>query len=212
MKRRIKIHLMPLGIAIFIFLPLLTLILYQTNHLKMNDEEVVEEVDYVTTDVVEDTLPVMNTTKNIIKPFVSPDVKIIKSYYDNKSNEEEQMNSIMVHDNTYTQNTGIDYGSDNVFEVVSILEGTVEKVEDDETFGKKVEIKHQNGLISIYQSLSEIMVKKGDIVNQGQVIGKSGENEFDKDLGNHLHFEIYNNSKLEDPNNYLEKEISTKED
>ncbi|MBR2828042.1 MAG: hypothetical protein IKE70_02270, partial [Bacilli bacterium] len=69
MKRRIKIHLMPLAIAIFIFLPLLTFILYRTNHLKMNDE-LVEEVDYVTNDVVENTLPVINTTKNIIKPFV----------------------------------------------------------------------------------------------------------------------------------------------
>ena len=214
-KRRIKIHYMPIVIAIFIFLPVLTYVLYKTDHLKMNDSlevEEVEEVDYVTNDVIEDTLPVINTTRMIIKPFVAPDVNVIKSYYDNNATEDNQLNSIIVHDNIYLQNTGIDYGSNNTFEVVSILEGTVENVEDNESLGKKVEIKHQNGLISVYQSLSEIMVKKGDIVNQGQVIGKSGTNELDKELGNHLHFEIYENGTSQNPLNYLEKEISNKEE
>lgn len=212
MKRRIKIHYMPIVIAIFIFLPVLTYILYKTNNLKMNDVEEVEAVDYVINDVVDDTLPVVNTTKVIIKPYVSPDVKVINSYYDSSANEENQINSITVHDNTYIQNTGIDYGSENIFEVVSILEGKVENVTQDESLGNTIEIKHENGLVSIYQSLSEIQVKKGDIVNQGQVIGKSGTNELDKEFGNHLHFEIYENGKSQDPNNYLEKEIKNKEE
>lgn len=214
MKKRIKIHYLTVALAIFIFLPVLTYILYKTDHLKMNDVETeeMEEVDYVTNEVIENTLPVINTTKVLIKPFINPEVQIIKSYYDDTSSEENQLNSILVHDNTYIQNTGIDYGSENVFEVISILEGTVESVQEDESLGKSIEIKHQNGLISIYQSLSEIMVKKGDIVNQGQVIGKSGTNELDKDLGNHLHFEIYENGKSQNPLNYLEKEIPSKEE
>ncbi len=211
MERRIKIHYMPLAIAIFIFLPLFTTLLYLTGNLKMSEEEV-DDVEYVSNEVIEDTVPVVNTAKRIIKPYTSTDVKVLKSYYDENANEEEQINSIILHDNTYIQNTGIDYGSDNIFDVVSILEGTVESIKEDSSLGKTIHIKHSNGLISIYQSLSEIMVKKGEIVSQGQVIARSGTNELDKELGNHLHFEIYENGKSQDPNNYLEKEIVMKEE
>ena len=71
---------------------------------------------------------------------------------------------------------------------------------------KEIKIEHKNGLISIYQSLSDVYVKKGDPVSRGQLIGKSGTNELDKDLGNHLHFEIIENGNNVNPNNYLNKE------
>jgi len=108
------------------------------------------------------------------------------------------------------QNTGIDYISENTFDVVSILEGTVINIKDDETVGKIIEIKHSNDLVSSYQSLSEISIKKGDVVTQGQVIGKSGSNELDKELGNHLHFELYDNGQSVNPNNYINKELQEK--
>ena len=73
--------------------------------------------------------------------------------------------------------------------------------------GKTIEIKHDNGIISSYQSLSEVNVKKDDYINQGQVIGKSGTNELDKEIGNHLHLEIYENGNSVNPENYLNKEI-----
>ena len=61
--------------------------------------------------------------------------------------------------------------------------------------------------MSIYQSLSEINVKKGDIVSQGQILGKSGKNELDKELGNHLHFEMYVGGQTVDPLLYLNKDV-----
>jgi len=54
------------------------------------------------------------------------------------------------------------------------------------------------------------MVKKGDVVTQGQILGKSGTNELDKDLGNHLHFEVYDNGQSINPNRYLNKEVEEK--
>ena len=51
----------------------------ETEEVDVADEEA-EAVDYVINDVVDDTLPVVNTTKVIIKPYVSPDVKVINSY------------------------------------------------------------------------------------------------------------------------------------
>ena len=102
--------------------------------------------------------------------------------------------------------------SENKFDVVSVLDGTVTDIKDDETVGKSIEIKHNNGLITSYQSLSELKVKKGDIITQGQVIGISGENELDKELGNHLHFEMYENGGNINPDIYLNKELSLKKE
>ena len=77
---------------------------------------------------------------------------------------------------------------------------------------KADETKQQNSITYhdntyIYQSLSEVSVKKGDKVTAGQVIGKSGQNTLDKDMGNHLHFELYIRGEVVDPLNYLDKQV-----
>ena len=206
-EKRLKFRYWYVIIAIFVLLPLITIKMLVSSDLS---EEI--PTDYVSKEIINDSLPVINDTVRVINPYTDPSVTIGKNYYDYKGESEEQEKSILVHDNTYIQNTGIDYINDNKFEIVAILNGTVQTVKEDDTVGKTVEIKHEDGYISIYQSLSEIKVKKGDIVNQGQVIGISGENELDKDLGNHLHFEIYNNGSSINPENYLNKEISLKKE
>lgn len=202
-KKRIKVKAVPLFIFILFIIPIVTIALL----LKMNLSNIDEEVDYVTESDTEETLPVVNADKKIIFPYTDQSVKVAKTYYDYKGEEESQLNSITVHDNTYLQNAGIDYTLENVFDVVAVLEGSVINVVDDEVVGKSVEIKHDNGYVTMYQSLSEVTVKKGDTVNQGQVIGKSGTNEMEKDMGNHLHFEIYNNGQSLNPADYLDKEL-----
>ena len=92
-------------------------------------------------------------------------------------------------------------------EVIAVLDGTVINIKDDELLGKIVEVQHENNLVSSYQSLGEVSVKKNDTVKQGQVIGKSGTNSIDKELGNHLHFELYLNSQVVNPEDYFDKEI-----
>ena len=208
-KRRLKSKYLFALIGIFVLIPLATLAMYITSDL---NTDVKVEPDHITKEVINDSLPVVNQTTKVINPYLDQSVKVEKSYYDYQKEAEEQIKSIIVHDNTYTQNTGIDYTAENKFDVVAILDGSVLEVKDDETLGKSVEIKHDNGIISIYQSLSELKVKKGDIITQGQVIGVSGENELDKDLGNHLHFEIYENGSSVNPENYLNKEVSIKKE
>ena len=87
------------------------------------------------------------------------------------------------------------------------LSGKVINVKEDDSLGKIIEIEHDKDFISIYQSLSEVSVKKDDIVNQGQVIGTSGTNELDKELGNHLHFELLYKGNIVNPEEHLNKEI-----
>ena len=197
--------------APFIFLFILALVILPVLTLKFVSSEpsdLTESVEPTIDEYQETDLPVVSETTTIINPYLDQSVTMKKGYYDYKADEENQISSIVNHDNTYIQNTGIDYTSENVFDVVAILNGTVTEVKDDEELGKIVEIKHDNGMTSIYQSLSEINVKKDDVIAQGTVIGKSGENKLDKDLGNHLHFEIYNNGQSVNPLDYLNTQVS----
>lgn len=183
-----------------------------SNSLKQTNEDTRDEVlSYVSNVILEEAEPVINTKEKMISPYTDQTVTVGKSYYDYKADAATQEKSIIYHDNTYLQNSGTDFIGENVFDVVSVLDGSVTDVKEDDTLGKIVEIKHDNGYVSIYQSLSEVSVKKGDMVTQGQVIGKSGTNELDKDMGNHLHFELYVNGQVVDPTLYLNKEINQTE-
>ena len=116
-------------------------------------------------------------------------------------------NSIIYYENIYMQNSGVDYKLEEVFDVVSVLDGKVISVEDNDMMGTTVQIKHDNNLISVYQSLSNVKVKVDDTIIQGQVIAQSGESNINKDLGNHLHFELYHNGKIVNPEEYYNKSI-----
>ena len=70
-----------------------------------------------------------------------------------------------------------------------------------------MEIKHDKNIISSYQSLSEVLVKEGDKITQGTIIGKSGTSNLEKDLGSHLHFELTIDSNTVDPEEYYDKEL-----
>jgi len=168
--------------------------------------ETVEEVE----EVLEETdnnqdLPVVSTEVKIARPYNNGNVKILKSYYDYKADETSQEESIIYYGNTYMQNSGVDYGMGEEFEVVSILDGTVMEVVEDDIMGKTVKIKHSNDLISVYQSMGNIDVKVDDEVTQGMIIGKSGESNVSSDLGNHLHFELYHGGSVVNPEEYYEK-------
>ena len=173
---------------------------------KSMKKEVVEDT-YVSNIIIDNQMPVMNETTKMIKPYTNEQVTVGKTYYDYKAESKSQENSITYYDGSYIQNSGIDYVLKDTFDVVSVLDGTVTDVKQDDILGNVVEIKHGNDYVTTYQSLSEVAVKKGDSVTQGQVIGKSGTNKLDKDMGNHLHFELYTNGQIVDPNLYIDKEL-----
>ena len=56
------------------------------------------------------------------------------------------------------------------------------------SYGIYVEIDHGNGFHSIYGHMSAVLVKTGDTVTQGQLIGLMGATG--RATGTHLHFEI----------------------
>lgn len=208
-RRKLKPYVLPTIMIVAIVSVMFGTAMLRANLKKDNTED--ELTSYVTSTVLEEEEPVIKESTMIINPYTDTNVSVGKGYYDYKADAEAQEKSIIYHDNTYMQNSGTDFVGEKVFDVVAILDGSVTDVKEDETLGKVVEIKHDNGYVSIYQSLSEVSVKKGDMVTQGQVIGKSGTNELDKDMGNHLHLELYINGKVVDPTLYLNKELQTSE-
>ena len=206
MKGKINYKNLAVLAVLVVLVPVITVAVYLKYGMK--EEIIADEPTIVKHPEIEEnyTTPVISESDIIINPYYAENVKVGKSYYDYKGEEESQQKSLIVNDNTYYQNMGTDFVAEDVFDVVAILSGTVENVKEDDTVGKVVEIKHDNGLVSIYQSLSEVTVKKGDIITKGQSIGKSGTNTLDKDLGNHLHLEIYENGNAVNPENYLNKD------
>ena len=169
-----------------------------------------EDIEYVNSSIIDDKedREVIKEDVKMVKPYTNEEVQILKYFYDYQAEAETQEKSILYHENTYIQNSGMDFGLTDTFDVVSVLDGTVVDVREDELLGTVVEIKHDNDFISSYQSLSEVSVKKNDTIKQGQVIGKSGTNTIDQDLGNHLHFELYKSGEVVDPSKYFDQVIS----
>lgn len=201
-KKEVKtvVGLFGLSILIGIF----TVVELTTNKAKPKEEDT-----HVNKTIFENNIPVVATKAVISRPYTDNTVKIVTNYYNQADDEETQQNSIIYFEDTYLPSTGINYQSDYDFDVISILDGVVMSVKEDQTLGKIIEIKHNDNVISTYQSLSEILVKEGDEVKQGQIIAKSGTSNISKDLGSHLHFELTINSRTVDPEDYYDKELGS---
>jgi len=119
-------------------------------------------------------------------------VQIVRPYFDPGAGGEQKQAAVVKREDEFTLHVGVDYARSDAapFEVVAVYSGKVTHVGDDPVVGKLVEITHPNGYVSVYQSLGEIAVAEGQDVRQGDPIGKSGENELERELGNHLHFEL----------------------
>ena len=160
--------------------------------------------------IIDDAVPVVSTTKSkkFIMPYQDENVKIIKNFYDKDSDNVTQENSLIVYQNTYMPNTGILYGNDNVFDVLAVLDGTVESVTTDEVLGNIITIRHTNNMTTTYESLNNVDVIVGQAVNQGDIIGKSGTNKVESSANSMLLFEVNYNGNNINPTNIYDKEIN----
>ena len=82
---------------------------------------------------------------------------------------------------------GIDYAVPKGTEVKSPADGYVSLAERGFYFtGDSIILDHGHGVSTIYAHLDEILVKKGDFIKKGQIIGKVGSTG--RATGPHLHF------------------------
>lgn len=91
------------------------------------------------------------------------------------------------------EHTGVDVPLDNGTELHSPMNGVVEKVidlGDSSPLGKGVIVKYESGETGVFGHLSEIAVKEGQPVTDGQLLGQSGNsgNVIGENGGYHLHY------------------------
>jgi stage II sporulation protein Q len=98
---------------------------------------------------------------------------------------------------------------DESFNVVASLSGTVTRVDEDAVLGNVIEVEHDKGIVTQYQSVKDIKVKVGQEVKQGQVLATAGQSLFNEKAGTHVHFEIRKDGIAVNPSDYFNKSLST---
>lgn len=98
--------------------------------------------------------------------------------------------------------TGIDIANVSGTPIYASADGTVKTVKNlTDGYGKYVVISHSNGYETYYAHMSKYIVKEGQTVKQGQIIGYVGMTG--EATGNHCHFGIMKDGKFIDPTTML---------
>ncbi|SHE96471.1 stage II sporulation protein Q [Seinonella peptonophila] len=128
-----------------------------------------------------------------------------KDFYQEQASKQDRESALVKYANTFWPHSGIDFARKDgeVFTVIAALDGVVRRVEDNPVVGKQIEIEHDNGMVTVYQSLGEVSVKAGQVIKKGDQIGTAGQNQFEKENGNHIHFEVLKEKKHLNPEQYL---------
>ena len=90
--------------------------------------------------------------------------------------------------------------------VLATASGQVVTVTFDSSFGNYIIIKHKHGTYTRYAHLDSVRVKKGQTVEQGEVIGTIGNTGMS--TGPHLHYEVHIGSEVVDPAKYVNNKLS----
>jgi len=96
---------------------------------------------------------------------------------------------------------GIDFRGKVGDPVKCTASGTVEFAGPAGGYGNCVRIKHINNIETLYGHMSKILVRRGQQVSVGEVIGKVGSTG--RSTGAHLHYEVRQGGKAVNPKAYL---------
>lgn len=133
---------------------------------------------------------VVSTVESINSP-VGDQVSVVGKFYDITLSDEQLETALIYFEGVYRPNVGVSYGNNGeTFDVYASLTGVITKKTNDPLLGWVVTITSDHGVTTTYQSLGDVYFEKDDEIKQGQLIGTSGENIYEADLGNHIHFVI----------------------
>jgi murein DD-endopeptidase MepM/ murein hydrolase activator NlpD len=100
-----------------------------------------------------------------------------------------------------SKHSGLDLAAPTGTPVRTTAFGKVVSSTYDREYGNMVKIDHGGGIETLYAHLSERLVKTGDKVNRGDLIGKVGSTG--RSTGPHLHYEVRVNGNPVNPTQYL---------
>lgn len=98
--------------------------------------------------------------------------------------------------------SGIDLAGPTNAKIHTTADGTVVSAGVNGAYGNCIDIDHGNGITTRYGHLSEILVKEGQKVSKGDVIGIQGSTG--RSTGAHLHYEVRYHDQAMNPKNFLE--------
>lgn len=98
--------------------------------------------------------------------------------------------------------SGLDISAPYGSPVKSSMSGVVQKVGyDEDGYGYYIIVKHYGNTKTLYGHLSKILVREGQKVKRGQIIGKVGNTGMT--TGPHLHFEVIKNGRKVNPRKFI---------
>ncbi len=101
----------------------------------------------------------------------------------------------------YKGHQGVDIPGKTGTKIKAVAGGVVVKSERASGYGNMVEIKHADGLTTLYGHNKKNIVKKGDIIEKGDTIALLGSTG--RSTGPHVHFEVRKNDKPVNPMRYI---------
>lgn len=96
---------------------------------------------------------------------------------------------------------GVDFAGSQGSDVLAVASGVVVFADRRDGYGKLVEINHGNGVSTRYGHHEKLLVKAGEIVKKGDVIGLMGSSG--RSTGPHVHFEVLRNGRNIDPTRFI---------
>lgn len=90
--------------------------------------------------------------------------------------------------------------------IIATANGRVVNATYNDSFGYYVIIQHKYGYYTRYAHMSSFIVKKGQNVSQGEVIGYIGNTGVS--TGAHLHYEVHIGSEVVDPANFINVKLT----
>lgn len=104
---------------------------------------------------------------------------------------------------------GLDFAASKGTDVFATGDGIVTVAGREKGYGNCIDIEHGYNYLTRYAHLSEILVKPGEEVKRGQLIGKVGSTG--KSTGPHLHYEVRYKDVPQNPVNYYFMDLSPEE-
>jgi stage II sporulation protein Q len=185
---------------------LIVAVVFSFNELTKNQKDesspeqsqVLQDPGLISTSTMEESL------KYPFKEEYLSEVSILQNFYDVNAEESKRENALLVFNQVFTTSTGVTIAlNSEPFEVVAAMSGTVSEVKMDAFTGNRITIDHPNGIQTRYTSVSDILIKEGDQVSQGEQIATTQENESNPTAGVHLHFEVLEQGNFVNPEKYL---------
>lgn len=100
--------------------------------------------------------------------------------------------------------TGVDLSASIGTPIRAAASGVIVRASYYSGYGRYIKIKHQGTINTAYGHLSRIVVRNGQHVSQGQIIGYTGNSGYS--TGPHLHYEVMKNGRFVNPMSFVKQE------